>query len=140
MWQQNRISIPPCSIGASQDETSKEKRRTFGRYIFFQHLSQSTFPPSICIHLPSSIAFSHRTHLRTLGRFDVDALRAFPSAFSSVSRFEGSVGLVCERVGYFADLDTLSRGLSVDMRDELEIDRLHAAAIELAARARNQRL
>ena len=31
------------------------------------------------------------------------------------------MGLVCERVGYFADLDTLSRGLSVDMRDELEM-------------------
>ena len=73
------------------------------------------------MHLPSSIAFSHRTHLLTRGRFDVDALRAFPSAFSSVSRFEGSVGLVCERVGYFADLDTLSRGLSVDMREELEM-------------------
>ena len=28
----------------------------------------------------------------------------------------------------------------IELRDELEIDRLHAAAIELAARARNQRL
>lgn len=28
----------------------------------------------------------------------------------------------------------------IELRDELEIDRLHAAAIEMAARARNQRL
>ena len=95
---QHRTSL--CSE-QPQDEPRKERRRTFGRYIFFQHLSQSTFPPSICIHLPSSIAFSHRMHTFARGR--LCALRRWSS------RPEDNVGLVCDRVGNLGDFVTLSR-------------------------------
>ena len=77
---------------------------TFGRYIAFQHLSQSTLPPSIWIHRPSSIVFSHRTHTRTFGGL---FLCPAPS-----SRPVLIVGLVCERIGSFGGRDTLSRWAS----------------------------
>ena len=105
-----------------------------GRYIFFQHRSHSTLPPSTCIHLPSSIGFTHRTHVLVLGRF-VDALRGFaaPDASarsSAVRRFDGSVGLVCERIGSFGDFAALSLSfvlslliaLSAGRRNELVVD------------------
>ncbi len=107
-------------------------KRTFGRYIFFQHRSHSTLPPSTWIHRPSSIGFTQRTHVLVLGRF-VDALRGFPvtsARSSAASRFDGSVGLVCERIGSFGDrvalslspVLSLSRGLSAGRRDELAVE------------------
>lgn len=109
-------------------------KRTFGRYIFFQHRSQSTLPPSTCIHLPSSIGFTQRTHVLVRGRF-VDALRGLPvpvasARSSAASRFDGSVGLVCERIGSFGDFVALSLsfvrsllgGLSRGIRDELAVE------------------
>lgn len=98
-------------MGSSSSSTKQDARRTFGRYIFFQHLSQSTFPPSIWIHRPSSIVFSQRTHTFVFGR--LCALRRCSS------RPVDSVGLVCERIGSFGDLDTLSRCASANGgRDE----------------------
>lgn len=43
---------------------SRQQLRTLGRYICFQHLSHITPPPSVCIHRPSSIVFSHFKHVR----------------------------------------------------------------------------
>ena len=76
--------------------------------MFFQHRSHSTLPPSIAIHRPSSIFCSQRTHTLTRGRFDAPLRRCS----APLPRPLGSVGLVCERVGSFGDLVTLSRWLS----------------------------
>lgn len=84
--------------------------------MFFQHLSHSTLPPSIWIQRPSSMRFSQRTHTRARGgaRLLVDA----PLRRCS-SRPEGNVGLVCERVGSFGDLATLSRCVSANGREDV---------------------
>jgi hypothetical protein len=37
--------------------------RTLGKYMFFQHFSHKTPPPSTDTHFPSSIFFSHRTQI-----------------------------------------------------------------------------
>ena len=110
-----------------------DHRRTFGRYIFFQHRSHSTLPPSTWIHLPSSIGFTQRTHVLVLGRF-VDALRGFPVASarsSAASRFDGSVGLVCERMGGFGDLVALSLWLSLGRFGGLSAGRREELAVEI---------
>jgi hypothetical protein len=44
--------------------------RTFGRYIFFQHLPHNTpLPFSTCIHLLSSMPLEHRMHVNTVSRY-----------------------------------------------------------------------
>src|SRR6267378_669869 len=51
----------------SQDES--QLFHTFGKYIFFQHLSHNTpFPFSMRIHLLSSMFLEHRIHVMTFSR------------------------------------------------------------------------
>lgn len=82
--------------------------------MFFQHLSQSTVPPSIWIHLPSSICLSHLAQTLTLGLF-------FPIPCLESGLPAPRVGLVCDRIGNFGGL--LSRGFSPNpSRAGLDVD------------------
>ena len=54
--------------------------------------------------------------------------------------FDTAYVLACDVATADGTLGQDELRMLIELRDELEIDRLHAAAIELAARARNQRL
>ena len=83
-----------------------------GKYIFFQHLSQSTLPPSIGIHRPSSMGLLQLAHCLVLrGLFEgADELPVtlFEDFKVSNSLDLTIVGLVCERVGSLSGLLELS--------------------------------
>ena len=54
--------------------------------------------------------------------------------------YETAYVLACDVATADGTLGQDELRMLIELRDELEIDRLHAAAIEMAARARNQRL
>jgi len=80
--------------------------------MFFQHLSQSTLPPSMGIHRPSSTALLQLAHCFTLRDLpeEVDKLLVtlFDGFKASNSLGLDKVGLVYERVGSLGGLPELS--------------------------------
>ena len=53
----------------SGDNQNYPTSHTFGKYMFFQHLSLNTpLPFSMLIHLLSSISLEHRKHVNTFSR------------------------------------------------------------------------
>jgi hypothetical protein len=83
-----------------------------GKYIFFQHLSQSTLPPSIGIHRPSSIILLQLAHCFVLRDLFEEADELLVTLFDgfkmSNSLGLAMVGLVWERVGSLGGLLELS--------------------------------
>ena len=69
-----------------------------------------------------------RLRLNDAGRIYVDAAR----------RADFTMAVACARIAEMHGGDDELR-LLTELRDELELDRLHAAAIELAAKARHRR-
>lgn len=102
----------------SKDRSDKDiqlPRRTtltFGKYIFFQHLSQSTLPPSIGIHRPSSIALLQLAHCFVLRGLLEEVNKLLVTLFEGFRASNSLdlviVGLVCERVGSLGGLLELS--------------------------------
>src|ERR1700735_1778485 len=74
------------------------EKLALGKYIFFQHFSHSTPPVSVCIHLPSSIVFSHLIHSFFFLRFD--------------SSKDADDGVVSDRAGSFGALCSGETGRS----------------------------
>ena len=89
---------------------------TLGKYIFFQHLSQSVLPPSMGIHRPSSTGLLQLAHCFTLRDLFEEVDKLFVTLFDGFkTSFKASnslglarVGLVCERVGSLGGLLELS--------------------------------
>src|SRR5882762_8402113 len=73
-----------------------ERKFTLGKYIFFQHCSQSTPPASVCIHLISSMVLSHLMHAFFFFRFD--------------SSNGADVGFVSDRIGSLGCLFSGDKG------------------------------
>jgi len=58
-----------CGVTVSKHDQYESYSPTFGKYIFFQHLSHNTpLPFSTRIHLASSMSLEHRKHVKTDSR------------------------------------------------------------------------
>lgn len=70
----------------------------------------------------------------------LDALFGLIRAALPPQLFDTAYVLACDVASADGRVDQAELRMLTELRDELEIDRLHAAAIELAARARNRTL
>ena len=99
-------------------------------------------------------------HTPIFAAYDIDRVRAVSQTVLSIfeeedgldalfglirdalpeSLYETAYVLACDVAAADGRADQIELRLLVELREELQIDRLHAAAIELAARARNRQL
>ncbi|SEH83615.1 tellurite resistance TerB family protein [Paracoccus alkenifer] len=99
-------------------------------------------------------------HTPVFAAYDIDRVRAVSQTVLSIfeeedgldalfglirdalpeSLYETAYVLACDVAAADGRADQIELRLLVELREELQIDRLHAAAIELAARARNRQL